>query len=170
MLKFRSLDQSVRKTVVDLFTSPPSNTLLTAWNVYDEDQFRDDAFHPVMPYVFLLEKRARPKQTRLPLIILERGLVGYAPFELGTQNGSSDVYNLHVFGRNRGERSDLAAFLFDSLKRIDLYDFDTDPPTLKYTVSIEAKFAVPQDVREDVGLEGALLNFESVAFQLATKE
>lgn len=168
MLDFRQVDHSVRKKVSELFTNPTAD-LPEAWNVYDEDDFSDEAFLPTAPYVFLLESRARPRSSRLPMVIIERGAVTGVPFEIGNVEGSQLTYNLHIFARNRGERGDLAAYLYKNLDSLALYDFSTEPEVLQYSVTLLGKFAVSNAVSADIGLEGALSNWESIGITFQTK-
>lgn len=165
MREFRWIDQSVRRKVSSIFTTPGQG-LTAAWNVYHEDNFASSEFVPTAPYIFLLESKARPRQSRLPMLIIERAPIVYAPYEIGTRDGFVVSYSLHVYARNRGERSDLAAVLFYNLDSLGIYDFSTNPETLLYTVSVEEKFSVSNTVAEDVGMEGALSNWESIGFTL----
>lgn len=165
---FRNLERSISQAVTDLFVTPPAGTLASSYYVYGEDEYMNDAFSPAFPYVFVLLSKVPPKQTRLPLVIVERGDVGLSPFEIGNRSGSYPIFHLHVFGRNRAERSALAAFLYENLAAFSLYDYGSDPPGLLYGVSIDQRLSTPQSVSPDMGLEGTLANWEtvSIAFQL----
>ncbi len=168
MLDFRSVDHSVRQAIESLFTSPTAD-LPVAWNVYDEDDFADESLVPDSPFIFLLESKARPSITRLPMIVLERAPVVWLPFELGNVQGSEFAYSIHIFGRNRGERSDLAAYLFKNLTRVNLYDYSTEPATFEYAATLLGKFSQTNSVSPDAGMEGALNNWESIGISFQTK-
>lgn len=168
MLDFRSVDHSLRQEVEGLFTSPTAD-LPGAWAVYDEDSFVDDNLIPDPPFVFLLESKARPRISRLPMIVLERAPVTWLPFEIGNEQGSEFAYSIHIFARNRGERSDLAAYLYKNLTRVRLYDFSTEPATLEYAATVMGKFSQTNSVSPDVGMEGSLNNWESIGISFQTK-
>lgn len=170
MFLFRNVDRSVLKRVESLFTSPPAGTLSQAWNTYREDSFFNGSFTPTYPYIWVLDERVRPRQSRLPLVIIERGPTPRTNFELGNRGGHTFIYALHVFGRNRGERKDLAAFLEGQLSPIGIYDFATTPETLLYSVAVDDSGSSANGVAADVGIEGALAQWETVTISFLVKE
>lgn len=169
MLIFRDYEHSVLLRVKTLFASPP-NGFTRSYNVYGEDKFMDDKFSPTPPFIFVLDKRVRPKQTRLPLMVIERGPGLWAPYEIGTRAGTLIAFNLHCWGRNRGEAADLMGFIYQNLDPLPLYDFATATPTFRYTVALENKMETGVGVSPEVGLEGTLQNWESLIIDFRTKE
>jgi hypothetical protein len=164
----RNIEKSVRHQVVTLLTNPPVGTFTNPFNCYGEDSFNDDTFVPKFPFVWVMSVRVPPKKTRLPMILIERAPAISSLFELGNRSGTYVTVNIHIFGRNRGERSDLASFLYEHMTILPLYDFTTEPATLLYTVSIDRRTSATQSISPDIGAEGALNNWETVSldFQL----
>ena len=164
---FRNVEKSVAKKVTDLFTTPPDGPT-TSYNVYLEDDFMNEAFVPTWPFIFLLDYRVRPRISRLPMLIVERAASPHSLFEIGTRSGHLFTFNLTLFGRNRGERSDLAAFLERNLEYLNIYDFTPSVPSLLEGVPVINRAAVQPKETPDVGIEGALNNPESVLLSFQT--
>ena len=163
MFLFRNVEKSVYAMVKALFTAPTGG-LAAPYTVYSEGDFWNDKLVPTFPYLFLMGYRVEPRQTKLPLIIVEVGPRQRSYYETGNRKGTYVQTALHVFGRTRGERSDLAAYLYHHLELLPLYDYSTDPPTLRYTVPIDNPWSVPVSPGEALGQEGVLANWESLQF------
>lgn len=86
------------------------------YNVYGENNLpqRNPSFSPVFPYVFLIDTNINPTKADLPFILIELNPIIRRTAELGRQARKADL-NLHIYGRNRGERDDLASYLQDWL-------------------------------------------------------
>lgn len=166
---FRNVELSVAKKVEDLFENPPDGPT-TNYNVYCEDNFMSTTFVPTEPFIFLLDYRVRPKASRLPMVIIERAAAPHSLFEIGNRAGHLFTFNINIFGRNRGERSDLAAFLERNLEYLDIYNFTPTTPSLLEEVPVISRAAVQPTETPEVGIEGALNNPESVIFSFQTKE
>lgn len=175
----RNIERSMIRKLTESFTTSPNDPvtglpyLARAWNVYDEDDFRDDAFTPVEPYLFILASRVPPRQTRLPLAILDLADLTNAAFEIGNRRGAYQVCALNVFARNRGERADLAGFVRQVLTdypALTLYDYTPATATVLYTTTIEGVAVRPMSIAADLGIEGALNNWAEISweFQLRT--
>jgi len=84
--------------------------------VYGENSlpWRSPSFTPTQPYLFIVDSNISPTLASLPFIVVELSLISKRPSELGRQARTATL-NLHVFGRNRGERDDLASYLQDWL-------------------------------------------------------
>lgn len=169
MLLFRNVTLSVRQAVSDLFANPPTG-LTNPYSVYGEDRFIDETFQPTRPYLWLLESRVPPRETRLPMVIIERAPTLSSEFEMGNREGSLQVVNLHVFARSRGERDDLAAFLYENLKALTVFDFSSQPPTPRYRVDVLSRASGSNSVAPDLGLEGALANWETVRIEFQLRD
>lgn len=169
MLLFRNVEQSVRDHITSLFVSP-TNDLGVVYNVYGEDSYWDDAFTPVYPYVWLLGVRVRPRKTKLPLLILDVGSNQLSYYEVGTRAGTFVTTSVHIFANTRGERDDLAAFLYKSIFDIPIYDYNTTPATLKFHVQVEGLASQRMSIGEEAALEGSLNNWDSVQFSFQLLE
>jgi len=94
-------------------------------NVYDESNMREWST-PSGRYIFLIDSSIKPTITTLPFIVIELQNITREPFELGNDKGRNFIVFIHVFGRNRGERDDIASYLQDNLARgITYYDFSS---------------------------------------------
>jgi hypothetical protein len=179
MFAIRNLTLSVHKKISDLFTAPPNNPdtstpYITAYNVYGEDEYQNDDFSPTRPFIFLLMARVPPKKTRLPCVIMELSDFPNEPYEVGTRRGALGFINLHIFGKNRGERDDLAGYIRLALTDyagLTIYDWSTiSNPVTKYVVSTEDIAVQQQTIAPDLATEGSLTNWCVVSFSLFTKE
>ncbi len=168
MLLFRNVEQSVRDSIVALLTAPTGELADNPYHVYAEDDFWNADLSPTFPYLFLMGYRVAPRQTRLPMIILDMGPKAQAYYETGTRAGTLVTVTLHIFARTRGERDDVAAYLYQTLNAIAVKDYSGDTPTRKYTVQVEGKWSAHGSVGDDLGQEGSLSNWEvfSFGFQL----
>jgi hypothetical protein len=106
-----SIKEHVKSALEDPGVGGPS-----AYNVYGENSLpqRNTSFVPVFPYVFLIDSNVEPTKSDLPLIVVEVNPIIRRTTELGRQARSGEL-NLHIFGRSRGERDDLASYLQDWL-------------------------------------------------------
>ncbi len=165
MFVFRHFEKSIFEQVARLFTVPTDGRL-TAYHVYGERDFWNDQLAPQFPYLYLLGVRVPPRETRLPMLILDAGIRSRSYYELGTRSGSWVTVSLHIFAKTRGERDDLAGYLYENLIGIPVYDFDAAPPILKYTAQVENKWSSRNSVSGEVGMEGALSNWDTIQFSL----
>lgn len=120
MLKNREIRLSARDRIKALFQAPDAASGLTAFNVYDERDFRNvnrGDFTPTFPYIYLLDSFLEPVAQRVdlqqPQVVIEVDLYESAPFELGNRSGRQIDFLFHVFGKSRGERDDLAGLIAD---------------------------------------------------------
>lgn len=165
----RNVERSVAYALEAKFENPPFG-FSTAFNVYGEDQFMDEDFVPTPPFVFLLGYRVRPRETRLPLLIVERVTMPHSLFEVGNREGHLPVFNIHVLARNPGERSDLAAFIEKDWDTITIYDFSGDSPVeLETDVIVNRNVTAGQERPQDVAIEGALNNADTVTIAFQTR-
>lgn len=180
MLKNRCIRKSLYNFVADLFREPPLDTGWDLWNVYGENQLRQDNFVPVRPFVYIIDSNIAPTQTELPMIIIETSTLA-RPFELGNAGGRLSMANLHVFGRNRGQRDDMASMLQDvfakkmmttgSVAPFPVYDFqDAGASTLVETAHVHPGISVEtQTVGGLEQHESSLSNWNIVSFSFETK-
>ncbi len=168
MFLFRNVERSIYDHIAGLFTAPTGG--LTPYTVYGERDFWNDSLAPQFPYVYLLGVRVPPRETRLPLILLDAGLHSQSFYEVGTRAGTWVTVNLHIFAKTRGERDDLAGYLYQNLWAVPIGDYSTTPPTRHYTAQVEGKWSSRQSVSEDVGIEGALSNWDAIQFSLQLLE
>ncbi len=164
---------SVNAYVVDKFEHPLSAYgIANAYNVYDELDFRDDSFKPTIPYIYLLETRVPPKQQKLPTIFMEFEGIDQAFYEVGTRGGAIQVCHLHIFGRHRGERDQLASYLFTVLREvpsISILDYSLTTPTELYKTQVENVTSRQMAVSSEVALEAALSLWNTVSFTVALR-
>lgn len=87
-----------------------------AYNVYGENNLpqRNTSFEPVFPYVFLIDSNIEPTKSDLPLIVVDVNPIRRSTTELGRQARNAELY-LHIYGKTRGERDDLASYMQDWL-------------------------------------------------------
>lgn len=121
MFRDRDVRRSAMDWVREKFENPPADTLSAAYTVYNEDQLRQAQKgtltptnrHPSSPTpcVFLLDAYMRPEKMALPEIVVEIPDIYLEPFEIGNRSGGQQQLLIHIFGRSRGERDDLASFL-----------------------------------------------------------
>jgi len=173
-----NIELSVIKKLTDSFTSPPNNPdtgqpyLATPYNVYNEDKYQDDRFVPTFPFVFLLASRVPPKETRLPVMILDITDLSSALFEIGTRRGAYQLCQLHIFARNRGERNNLAGYVrqvFTDYPSLPIYDFTPPTPTVLYTTMIEGISVRPMTIAPDIGIQGSLNNWMELSFEFQVR-
>lgn len=111
----RNIRISIKEHIKSALESPgvggPS-----AYNVYGENNLpqRNPSFAPTFPFIYLIDSNIEPTKVDLPLIVVEVNPIRRNTSELGRQARNVDL-NLHIFGRNRGERDDLASYLQDWL-------------------------------------------------------
>jgi len=168
---------------VDLFNDPPPDTGWEEWNTYSEnqlDQYRSGNFSPVPPYIYIVDSNIAPRKMELPMIIIETSTLA-RPFQLGDTNGRLSTANLHVFGKNRGERDDFASMLQDvfaknmtttgSVVPFPVYDFqDAGASTLVETAHIHPGVTVEtQTVGGLEQHERSTANWNIVSFSFETK-
>jgi len=170
MLKHREIRLSIRDRLSTLLGAPPAASGLSAFNVYTEAQFRDDTFAPTFPFVYLLDSYVLPVKTKLPLVIIEIGLYRRQTFEIGNRSGRFIRVHIHVFGRNRAERDDLAALVadyFGSTFTIKQYPENTAVETVQLSDRIDVEdMAI---ANEEVQFGGAVLDWSRVTFTFETK-
>ena len=121
MLKNRAIRLSVRDRLTAMFEAPDAATGLAAFNVYTESNFRSvqtGTFTPTFPYVYLLDSFLAPMPVRVdlqqPQVIVEVDMYESIPFQMGDRAGRQVDLLIHVFGRSRGERDDLAGLIADT--------------------------------------------------------
>lgn len=148
------------------------------FNVYGENNLpqRRPSFSPVAPYLFLIDTNIDPTKADLPFILIEINPIIRGTVELGRQARKADL-NLHCFGRNRGERDDLASYLQDwfttsgSGHTIPIYDFTAGLGQPQIDEGMPGQVAVwtqaptPEWQRE----EASLSNHNIVSMEIAFK-
>ena len=120
MLKNREIRLSARDHIKALFLAPAVASGLSAFNVYDERDFRNvqsGTFTPTFPFVYLLDSFLEPVAQRVdlqqPQVVIEVDLYESEPYQLGDRAGRQVDFLFHVFGKNRGERDDIGGFIAD---------------------------------------------------------
>ena len=114
------------------------------------------------------------------MIIIETSTLA-RPFQLGDTNGRLSMGNLHVFGKNRGERDDMASMLQDvfaknmttsgSVVPFPVYDYiSSGSSALVETAHIDLGVSVePQIVGGLEQHESSTANWNIVSFSFQTK-
>ena len=113
MLRNREIRLSIHDRLVTMFELPDAASGLTAYNVYDEDEYRDDTHVEVFPFVYIVDSNILPVATKLPLIVIEVQRYRKQSFEMGNRSGREVRAFIHVFGRTRADRDDMAGFIAD---------------------------------------------------------
>lgn len=171
------LDRNFRRSVFDysksLLTAPPFGTFNAAFNVYYnlKSQYRNPAFEPVRPYVFMIDHNVEPTISRVPLVIVEVTGFGKTPYEMGNRGGHIASVDLNIFGDTRGTRDDLTTLFRDYFGlSFTVYDYTTaGSPAIDFAELLDEPIAVGISLGEDVDAEGSLMNFNVTSFDCLLK-
>ena len=181
MQKNREIRLSIRDRVSDLFSAPPTDSGFSVFNVYNEIDYRnpDHVPTPNTAFIYLVDSYQLPVNTKLPLVVLEIERYRKESFELGNRKGRNIKAHIHVFGRNRGERDDLAGFMADYFgDSFDIKTYTQASPTgtVVETVQLNDRIDVsdmtisgPIQGRENVESSGVVLDWSRVSFEFACK-
>lgn len=165
---------SIKETLKALFESPPAESVLSAFNVYSEEDMRNankGSFRPTPPFIFITDARIAPTLAQLPFIAID-ATPRKAQFQLGDRRGRLVSADLHIFGRSRGERDDLGSFIADyltviSVKNYNEYEFmgfASEAEMCKGEIVDEPSMA-PISIGDEESLEGSLDNWLIVSLQ-----
>ena len=133
MFAIREARLSLRKEISDLFsTAATFGDDGTAFNIYGEENLRDGAHAVHRPFLFLLDSFVSFQAEHLPVIVLETEMDS-TPLQLGTDPTLLVFANIHIFGRTRGERDDMAGAIWENIKSVEIRDFDVDAETVQFT-------------------------------------
>lgn len=181
MHRIREIRKSLNDYIKGLFESPPAASGLNAYNVYTENQLRrvrTANFSPTDPFVFIVDSYIEPTKAVLPLIVLDTSYLS-GPYEMGNKKGRFCRTDIHVYGKNRGERDDLAGIIQDALAgnpdlgaspAFPIYTYSSGSATQVEMAHIEEGIVlIPISVGEDLAHEGSLNNWNVVTFQFRTK-
>lgn len=168
MLRNRNLRKSIREHAEAILANASDFGLENDYNVYNEEELRTGA-SVTFPYVFLVDAAIRPTQTTLPFIVLEVSRIEQTQFELGNRGGRYLQVYLHIFGKNRGERDDLASMFQDNIgQAITVKDYSSGTGVADGTViAIEPgveQYDAPPSADELIA-EASLLNMTIVSFR-----
>lgn len=171
------LDRNLRRSIFDycqnMLLYPPIGTFTNSFNVYTgiKSQYRNKAFVPVRPFVFMIDRNLEPTTSRVPLIIVEVSGIAKTPFELGNRTGHIATVDLNIFGDTRGLRDDLIGYFRDNIGlTIDIFDYTSaGSPAIDSAELIDEPTSVLVSTGEEAELEGSLYNFGVVSFEILTK-
>jgi hypothetical protein len=169
-----------------LFQAPDANSGLSAFNVYDERDFRAVArgeFMPTFPYVYLLDSFLEPVAQRIdlqqPQIVIEVDLYESIPYQMGDRAGRQVDFLFHVFGRNRGERDDIGGFIadyFGTSLEIKTYSATNTTGTVVETALVDPPIIRVKDIftpriekASQIELNTALLGWTTVSLSIKPK-
>lgn len=116
----RRVKLSIWRTLKDAFED--GSLMGTAWHVYGEADLQAGTT-PVRPFVYLLDYGTRANVKLLPFIVIESTLRPSA-LELGSYATYLCDLTLHVLGRDRGERDDIASAIMETITAISIRDFE----------------------------------------------
>jgi len=147
-----------------------ASTFGTAFNVYYEDDLRDEVT-PVRPWVYLLDAGIPITAEYLPAIAIWLH-PSYKLFE----SGGDPVWHFQVacdvFGANRGEREDIAAAIAEGIAdSFAINNYSSDTPVAWGTASIYENPSgdywdiLYESVGDPLKVEGTLLNWASCSSQ-----
>lgn len=171
-------DRNIRKSVLlrvrNLLTTPPSGSGLNAYTVYTEEQLRQvtqKTLTPVRPSVFLVDSFIKPAEPALPLVVVEVPGIRQSSFEVGNRSGRRTEVYIHVIGRMRGERDDIASFLVDQFGVVlKIYDFTSGQVFLEDGVVEDGIDIEPIPLRQDeLRTEGSYENWNMIRLFVSTK-
>lgn len=159
------------------------------WNVYNEADFRQVAVDgnvvagtpPVFPFVYLMDSFIQPVEgvridLQEPQVIVEIDQYQAFPFELGNVKGRIIKVMIHVFGKNRAERDDLAGYFMDYIgTTIDVKDYSAANPTGTFVEDaiIDPSSRVVEDIytaRADVLFSNVLMDWSRFSFSFRTQK
>jgi hypothetical protein len=148
--------------------------------VYTEKNMRDIAKGIlVLPanksYIFVVDTFTKPTETTLPFIVIELQPIDREPFELGNDgNARQFTTYIHVFGRSRSERNQIASYLQGSNgigRSITYYDY-TGVAAVEQAYPIQRVSGIRVDnappVRDEQIQEYSLANWNIVSFDAMT--
>lgn len=186
MLRVRDIRLSLKKRVYEMFIAPHTDTgWASAFNVYDEDQFRgviNSTFTPTKPYIYLLDDFLLPAAQRLdlqqPQVVVEIEEAQSKPFEMGNRKGRDIQALIHVFGQNRAQRDDLGAYIMDYIgNTIKVHTFSASSPYPDGVYVEDALVLDPRTMRnmytprlEQYEATGILLGWSIVSINFLPKQ
>ena len=163
----RNIRVSIKEHVKAAFTTNVGVGGPGVYNVYGESQLpqRQPAFSPTRPCLWLVDSNIEPTIADLPLIILEVNPIRRRTVELG-RKARIPTLNIYVYGRNRGERDDLASYLQDWLdtsgsgNTITVSDYSAGGGSVLdhgsvQDVDVYAVSPIPESQREEASLANA---------------
>lgn len=138
-----------------------------AFNVYYEEDMHEDTTTR-WPRVFILDANVPFEAPELPVVVV---WIQWA--YRGIQLGSGELWHadvvIDVYGRNRGEREDIAAGIVEGIgKTFTIYDYSGTTATTWGNASIyedgsgEYWQMIPESIGDDESVEGTLLNWMSL--------
>lgn len=165
---------SIKESLKTLFETPPGESVLEAFNVYSEADMRNmnkGTWKPSAPFVFIIDSHLAPTLAQLPFIAID-ATPQKAPFQLGDRKGRMVSADLHIFGRSRGERDDLASFIADYLGSITIKNYNeyefmgfaSEAEMCKGAIVGEPSMA-PMSIGDEESLEGSLDNWLILSLQ-----
>lgn len=172
---------SIKESLKSLFESPPAGSGLSAYTVYSEQNMRDmnkGTFTPTSssPFLFITDTHIAPTVAQLPFIAIDVN-IQKAPYQLGDREGRRVSTDLHIFGRSRGERDDLASFVADNLTVITVKNYNefafkgfaADAEMCKGEIVDEPMMTPMSIMPEEESLEGSLDNWLMLSFEYHSK-
>lgn len=145
-----------------------------AYTVYYESDLRDyieDKLSPDWPYCFILDANVMVEAEFLPAVVVWLRW-SYRGLELSSTKMWHCDLSVDVYGRNRGEREDIAAGIVEGMgESFTIYDYSGATATTWGTASIyesgpsEYWTVEPQSVADEYAVEGTTLNW----MQLGTR-
>lgn len=141
----------------------------TAFTVYGKDDMRSSVALLTRPFVFLLDSRILFETEHLPVVVIEAEF-DTEDFELGNSKGFCH-FQLHVFGRSRGERDDISGGIVANLTSVRIRDFDTAGYPVQSTEQLEVDgqgrywTVMHPDISTEVAIEGTLANWDILSSQ-----
>ena len=190
MLKNRAIRLSLRDRIYDLLIGPDAGAnWASAWNVYTEKDFRSVASTglivagtaPAVPYVYLLDSFLEPVSgvrvdLMQPQVVFEIDTVKGSPNQLGDRAGRLVYAMIHIFGKSRAERDDLAGYFFDFIgDTIPIKDYGASNITtgVKVEDALVNEDRVVEDIytdRGDAQITGFLLGWSRFSFSFRTQK
>ncbi|MFA5637018.1 MAG: hypothetical protein WC977_14075 [Anaerovoracaceae bacterium] len=174
----RNIRVSIKEHVKSAFTTNVGVGGLGVFNVYGENQLpqRSPSFSPTRPCLWLVDSNIEPTKADLPLVVLEITPIRRRTLELGRKARIATL-NIHVYGRNRGERDDIASYLQDWLDTsgsgtsVPITDYSADGGSRLDTgyvqdVDVYTVSPIPESQRE----EASLANVDVVNCEIIFKQ
>lgn len=188
MLKNREIRKSLKDRITALLqTNYTEAGWSGTWNIYNEADFRAVAkngkvtagYAPVFPFVYVLDSFLQPVEgvaidLMQPQVVVEIDQYRTLPFELGNRKGRMIKALVHIFGKNRGERDDLASYFMDYLGSalpINTYSANAPEGVKVEDALIDPDMAVTDmyTPRLDVLTSNVLLGWSTLEFKFQTK-
>lgn len=144
--------------------------LAHGFNVLSEEDIRNN----VTPTsgsatLWMVHTHISPTQITLPFIGVEVYAGRNTPIEMGSVNGKTWIGRIHVFGKSRAQRTDIASYLASPrvIQYVPVYDYTSGSPVFIENAEVDISLTEQESVG-DQEFEGSWTNREVVSITMFT--